>query len=67
MSKERDLKWAKEAGVEILSVHAMPSKEIIEKMGGSLEIQSEPGKGTTAYIIIPCEMSSIEKKTEITA
>lgn len=42
-------------------------KEIIEKMGGSLEIQSEPGKGTTAYIIIPCEMSSIEKKTEITA
>ena len=31
-STEDILKWAEEAGVEIVSVHAMPSKEIIEKM-----------------------------------
>lgn len=40
-------------------------KEIIEQMGGTLEIQSEPNRGNTVYIIIPCEMSSMEKKTEI--
>lgn len=40
-------------------------KEIIEQMGGTLEIQSEPNKGNTVYIIIPCEMSSMEKKAEI--
>ena len=31
-STEDMLAWAKEAGVEIVSVHAMPTKEIIEKM-----------------------------------
>ena len=55
---------------ELVNQHAtgldMPIiKEIIEQMGGTLEIQSEPGKGNTVYIIIPCEMSSMEKKIEI--
>lgn len=40
-------------------------KEMIEQMGGSIEIQSEEDRGNTAYIIIPCEMNSMEKKTEI--
>lgn len=39
-------------------------KEMIEQMGGSLELQTEEGKGTTSYIIIPCEMVSMEKKQE---
>ena len=39
-------------------------KELVEQMGGSIEIQSEEGKGTTAYIIVPCEMSSLEKRGE---
>lgn len=39
-------------------------KELIEQMGGSVEIQSGIGKGTTTYIILPCEMSNMEKKTE---
>ena len=55
---------------ELVNQHAtgldMPIiKEIIEQMGGTLEIQSEPSKGNTVYIIIPCEMSSMEKKIEI--
>lgn len=37
-------------------------KELVEQMGGTIEIQSEEGKGTTAYVIIPCEMMSMEKK-----
>ena len=39
-------------------------KELIEQMGGSLELQSGIGKGTTAYIILPCEMKYMEKKVE---
>lgn len=41
-------------------------KELIEQMGGSIELQSEPGKGCTAYVIIPCKMTTMEKKSEIT-
>ena len=37
-------------------------KELVEQMGGTIEVQSEEGKGTTTYVIIPCEMSSLEKK-----
>lgn len=40
-------------------------KELIEQMGGTIELQSEEGKGTAAYVIIPCEMTAMEKKTEI--
>ena len=39
-------------------------KETVEQMGGTIEIQTEAGKGSTAYVIIPCEMTSMEKKTE---
>lgn len=41
-------------------------KELVEQMGGQIEVQSELGKGTTCYIMIPCEMISREKKTEMT-
>ena len=40
-------------------------RELVEQMGGSIEIQSEVGKGNTVYVIIPCEMSSLEKKMEV--
>ena len=40
-------------------------KEMIEQMGGQIELQSEQGKGTTCYIVLPCEMVSREKKTEM--
>ena len=40
-------------------------KEMIEQMGGQIEIQSEQGKGTTCYVILPCEMVSREKKTDM--
>jgi len=40
-------------------------KELVEQMGGTIEVQSEEGKGTTTYVIIPCEMTAMEKKTEI--
>lgn len=40
-------------------------KALIEQMGGSIEIQSEEKKGTTVYLVIPCEMTAMEKKLEI--
>ena len=40
-------------------------KELIEQMNGSIELQSEEGKGTAFFIGIPCEMASFDKKTEI--
>jgi PAS domain S-box-containing protein len=40
-------------------------KELVEQMGGQIELQSELGKGTTCYVMIPCEMISREKKTEM--
>ena len=41
-------------------------KELVEQMGGQIEVQSELGKGTTCYVMIPCEIISREKKTEMT-
>ena len=40
-------------------------KELVELMGGTIEVQSEEGKGSAVYVIIPCEMTAMEKKTEI--
>ena len=40
-------------------------KELVEQMGGQIEVQSELDKGTTVYVMIPCEMISREKKTEM--
>ena len=40
-------------------------QELVEQMGGTIEVQSEQGKGSSIYLSIPCESSSIEKKTEI--
>lgn len=37
-------------------------RELVEQMGGSIEVQSEEGKGCTVYVIIPCKMTSLEKK-----
>ena len=39
-------------------------KELVEQMGGTIEVQSEEGKGSSTYVIIPCEMTAMEKKTE---
>ncbi len=39
-------------------------KELVEQMNGTIEIQSELGKGAAVYISIPCEMASFDKKTE---
>ena len=40
-------------------------KELVEQMNGNIEIQSEQGKGTTIFVSIPCQISAIEKKSEI--
>ena len=40
--------------------------EIIRKMGGSIEMQSERGKGTTVWIFLPCEASHIERLYDTT-
>lgn len=42
-------------------------KELIEQMGGTIELQSEAGKGTAFYVSIPCEQTGYERKSEITA
>ena len=39
-------------------------KGLIDLMEGSIEINSEPGKGTTMWVSIPCELVSSEKKKE---
>lgn len=38
--------------------------EIIKKMGGTVEMQSERGKGTTVWIFLPCEATHIERLYE---
>lgn len=37
-------------------------KELTEQMGGTLEINSEEGLGTTVWITIPCQASVIKRK-----
>lgn len=36
-------------------------KELVEQMGGSIEMQSQEGKGSTVYVSIPCEMREMVK------
>lgn len=40
-------------------------EEIVKKMGGSVELQSEKGKGSTIWVFLPCEATQVEKKSEI--
>ena len=37
-------------------------KELLRQMGGTIEINSETGQGTTVYITIPCHASVIKRK-----
>lgn len=40
-------------------------QELVHQMGGTIELQSELGKGTTAWVTIPCEATAIKKKRDI--
>lgn len=40
-------------------------KELTEQMGGTLEINSEEGLGTTVWITIPCQASIVKRKKYI--
>ena len=41
------------------------AQTLVEQMGGSIELQSEVGKGTTVWVVIPCEASVIERRREL--
>lgn len=41
-------------------------QSLVHLMGGTIEFQSQLGKGTTVWVSIPCEMKSLEKNGEIT-
>ena len=38
---------------------------LVQQMGGSIELQSEQGKGTTIWVTMPCKATVMEKKREI--
>jgi signal transduction histidine kinase len=40
-------------------------QELTEQMGGSFEINSELGRGTTVWISIPCQVLNIERKDRL--
>ena len=39
-------------------------KSLAEQMGGSIDISSEEGKGTTVWITIPCTVKAVDRKKE---
>lgn len=39
-------------------------QSIVRQMGGTIEIESELHKGTTAWVAIPCEAKTIERRRE---
>ena len=41
-------------------------QSMVEQMGGTIDMQSELGKGTTVWVSIPCEAKEMEKKREVT-
>lgn len=40
-------------------------KELVEQMGGIIDLTSELEKGTTVWVSIPCDMTTFDKKKEI--
>ena len=40
-------------------------KELVEQMGGTIDVLSEPDKGSSFFIALPCEMIDFERKIEI--
>ena len=38
------------------------TKELVRQMGGTVEISSELGSGTTVYVMLPCHASDIKRK-----
>ena len=40
-------------------------ESLVKKMGGTIEMQSELGKGTTVWIFLPCYAKKVEKKRTI--
>jgi PAS domain S-box-containing protein len=40
-------------------------KSLVEQMGGSVELQSEQGKGSTVWVSIPCQAQVIEKRRDV--
>ena len=39
-------------------------KEMITQMGGTIDVDSEPGRGTTVWIILPCELIDMKKSNK---
>ena len=40
-------------------------KELTEQMGGTIEFQSEKGKGTTAWVSLPCKATEKDRKRDM--
>ena len=41
------------------------SKELVTQLGGTIEVRSEEGKGTSVWVTLPCNAIAIEHKTNI--